>query len=67
MNAITSRLEHGAQEIDIFSWMSRTALALIGEAGIGQSLDTLVADKPDDYGEAVKYFLQVAIPSAPQL
>ncbi|KAE9403504.1 cytochrome P450 [Gymnopus androsaceus JB14] len=33
------------QDIDILSWMSRTALELIGEAGLGYSFDPLTNDE----------------------
>lgn len=43
-------------DIDILSWMSRAALELIGQAGIGYSFDPLTEDVPDAYAEAVKDF-----------
>ncbi|RPD54880.1 cytochrome P450 [Lentinus tigrinus ALCF2SS1-7] len=45
-----------AVELDMLSWMGRTALELIGQAGLGYSFDPLVADSPDDFGEAIKSF-----------
>ena len=41
-------------ELDMATWMGRTALELIGRAGLGYSFDPLVTDKPDDFGTAVK-------------
>ncbi|RPD54893.1 cytochrome P450 [Lentinus tigrinus ALCF2SS1-7] len=46
----------GAVELDMLSWMGRTALELIGQAGLGYSFDPLVADTPDDFGDAIKAF-----------
>ena len=43
-------------ELDMLSWMGRTALELVGQAGLGYSFDPLVADKPDDYATAIKQF-----------
>ena len=35
-------------------WMGRTALELMGQAGLGYSFDPLVAEPKDQYGEALK-------------
>ena len=37
-------------------WMSRTALELIGQAGLGYSFDPLVSDSPDEFALALKSF-----------
>ena len=41
-------------ELDMLTWMGRTALELIGKAGLGYSFDPLVTDKADDFATAVK-------------
>ena len=38
-------------------WMGRTALELVGQAGLGYSFDPLVRDKADEYGAALKAFM----------
>ena len=38
----------------MLSWISRAALELIGQAGLGRSLDSLDGDKASPYGEAMK-------------
>ncbi|RPD74079.1 cytochrome P450 [Lentinus tigrinus ALCF2SS1-7] len=43
-------------ELDMLAWMSRTALELIGQAGLGYSFDPLVADSMDEFAGAVKSF-----------
>ena len=43
-------------EVDILSWMGRTALELIGQAGLGYSFDPLTADTPDEFATAIKNF-----------
>lgn len=48
-------------DIDILSWMSRAALELIGQAGIGYSFDPLTEDVPDAYAEAIKDFACVLV------
>ncbi|OBZ67742.1 hypothetical protein A0H81_12348 [Grifola frondosa] len=53
-DAIESRVHDGPQEVDMLSWMSRAALELIGQSGLGYSFDPLVEDRPDAYGDALK-------------
>lgn len=53
-NAIASRVGEEKREIDVLGWMGRTALELIGQGGLGHSLDPLVADSTDAYGQALK-------------
>ena len=38
----------------MLTWMGRTVLELIGQAGLGYSFDPLVTDKADDFATAVK-------------
>lgn len=54
-------------EIDMLGWMGRTALELMGQAGLGYSFDPLVADAADEYGTALKnlvYAYPSRIPSS---
>lgn len=39
--------------------MSRAALELIGQGGIGYSFDPLIEDVSDAYADAAKYFVCV--------
>lgn len=41
-------------ELDMLMWMGRTALELVGQAGLGYSFDPLVSDSEDEFGAAVK-------------
>lgn len=41
-------------EIDMVGWMGRTALELMGQAGLGYSFDPLAEDAADEYGAALK-------------
>ncbi|CCL99518.1 uncharacterized protein FIBRA_01536 [Fibroporia radiculosa] len=52
--AIERQVASGPQEIDMLNWMSRTALELIGQGGLGYSFDPLVEDVKNDYGDALK-------------
>lgn len=41
------------------TWTGRTALEIMGQAGLGYSFDPLVSDKPDEYAAALKIFTYV--------
>ena len=47
----------GVTEMDINSWMARTTLEMLGQAGLGYSFDNFVEDSTDAYGQALKSFL----------
>ncbi|KAF9528231.1 cytochrome P450 [Crepidotus variabilis] len=42
--AITLRVQGGVKEVDMLSWMSRLALELVGQCGLGYSFDDLIED-----------------------
>ncbi|KAH9885121.1 cytochrome P450 [Cubamyces lactineus] len=50
----------GPTEVDMLSWMGRTALELIGQAGLGYSFDPLVEESADEFAIAIK-MLQPAL------
>ncbi|KAI1784540.1 cytochrome P450 [Ganoderma leucocontextum] len=57
-DAIEQRVLGAAAEIDMLNWMGRTALELIGQAGLGYSFDPLKDDvTPDVYAEAIKQYV----------
>lgn len=56
-------MQSGPAEVDMLAWMGRTALELIGQAGLGYSFDPLVADAPDAFASAIKSF-QCVSPTA---
>ncbi|KAI8969791.1 cytochrome P450 [Trametes punicea] len=60
VEAVSSRVGDGSVDIDMMNWMSRTALELIGQSGIGHSFDPLTEDVADAYAEAVKTLTPVA-------
>ncbi|KAG6887811.1 hypothetical protein C0995_012548 [Termitomyces sp. Mi166 len=54
---IKSKLSHGVQEIDILHWMSRAALEMIGQSGLGYSFDSLEeGTMPHPFTQAAKAF-----------
>ena len=57
--ALSKQLDDTPREIDMLQWMSRTALELIGQAGVGVSFDPLTEDKENPYADAMKAFQYV--------
>nr|VWP01640.1 Alcohol oxidase [Ganoderma boninense] len=58
--ALESQVEHGPKDLDMLSWIGRTALELIGRGGLGYSFDPLVAESTDKLTESVKSFVPAA-------
>ncbi|KZT73355.1 cytochrome P450 [Daedalea quercina L-15889] len=61
-SAIASRIGEEQREIDMLGWMGRTALELVGQGGLGYSLDPLVTDSTNTYGQALKSLVPVLSP-----
>ncbi|PSR73475.1 hypothetical protein PHLCEN_2v10767 [Hermanssonia centrifuga] len=55
--AVTTQVAGGSSEVDILNWMSRTALELVGQGGLGYSFDLLEKDIPNPFGDALKRYL----------
>ena len=56
-DVMIERVQSGPKEMDIFVWLSRTALELIGQGGLGHSFDPLTQDAPpNEFANAVKSF-----------
>lgn len=45
----------------MLNWMSRTALELVGQGGLGYSFDPLVEDSKNTFGEALKAVVYVLL------
>ncbi|KAL7277367.1 hypothetical protein ACG7TL_009229 [Trametes sanguinea] len=61
VTAISYRANDTPREIDVLDWMGRTALEIIGEAGMGHSFDPLVEDEATDpYTKAAKDYLPLS-------
>ena len=43
----------------MLAWLTRSALELVGQGGLGYSFDPLVAESHDEFAEAVKSFVYV--------
>ena len=57
-----TRVRDGPKELDMLSWMGRTALEIIGQVGLGHSFDPLTEDVQDEYTDAVKQLVYVLPP-----
>ncbi|KAJ3480633.1 hypothetical protein NLI96_g8209 [Meripilus lineatus] len=44
----------GPEDVDILNWISRTALELIGQGGLGYSFDPLVEESQNTFADAIK-------------
>ncbi|KAJ7773086.1 cytochrome P450 [Mycena metata] len=53
---LESKVQNGPQEVDMLLWMTRTALELVGQAGLGHSFDSLVDDTIPPYIQSIKAF-----------
>ena len=59
--AVASRVptDGSPKILDMNSWMARTTLEILGQAGLGYSFDNFLEDSTDPYGESLKVFLYV--------
>ncbi|KAJ7746004.1 cytochrome P450 [Mycena metata] len=53
---LESKVHNGPQEVDMLLWMTRCALELVGQAGLGHSFDSLVDDTIPPYILSIKKF-----------
>lgn len=53
-DAVAAQVADGTAEIDILHWMTRTALELIGQGGLGYSFDPLTENIVNPYAKAIK-------------
>ncbi|EIM79589.1 cytochrome P450 [Stereum hirsutum FP-91666 SS1] len=51
---LQTKLANGPQEIDVKEWMTRVALEIVGQSGLGYSFETLDETKSNQYAAAVK-------------
>lgn len=54
-----TKVAAGPQELDIMDWMSRVALELIGQGGLGYSFDALDEGVKNEYAEAAREYTYV--------
>ena len=44
----------GPKTIDMLSWMTRAALEMVGQGGLGYAMDPLTQDIPNPFSDAIK-------------
>ena len=58
-DAIAKEVKDGEKEIDILNWVTRAALELVGQGGLGHSFDPLDRDWKNPYVETLKSLVSV--------
>ncbi|KAK7466375.1 hypothetical protein VKT23_005099 [Stygiomarasmius scandens] len=54
-SSLRGKVESGPQEIDMLTWMSRTALELVGISGLGYSFDSMTSEATEHkYSKTIK-------------
>ncbi|TCD71092.1 cytochrome P450-dit2 [Steccherinum ochraceum] len=61
-NALANQVKDGQKETDILNWMTRTALELVGQGGLGHSFDKLDRDELNPFAENVKDLIPTFAP-----
>ena len=54
---IEAQIGDQAITVNILDWLSRTALELLGQGGLGYSLDTLEKPIPNVFGDSIREML----------
>ena len=54
---MTHLVENGPQELDMLTWMTRTAMEHVGQGGIGHSFDVFSKADPTDYANSIQQLL----------
>jgi len=52
--ALSTQLQQGPKEIEMLQWLSRTALEIIGQGGLGHTFDSLEQPEPNPMADAIK-------------
>ncbi|KAK7677643.1 hypothetical protein QCA50_019334 [Cerrena zonata] len=63
-NGLEAQVGNGPTTVDILNWFGRTALELIGQGGLGYTLDPLDSPAHNEYGDAIKEFLPALFESS---
>ncbi|KAJ3475171.1 hypothetical protein NLI96_g12013 [Meripilus lineatus] len=64
-DAIYNQIEDGPRDVDLLDWMTRTALELVGQGGLGYSFDPLVDESPNEFRAAIKSLVPALFALAP--
>ena len=55
-DAVAAQVAEGPQTVDMLRWMTRAALEIVGQGGLGHSFDPLLEDPNTNYAESMKSF-----------
>ena len=58
-SGIEAEVKDQTATVDIMEWLGRTALELIGQGGLGVSMDSLGEPIPHPLADSVKRFMRV--------
>ena len=56
-SGIEAEVKDQTATVDIMEWLGRTALELIGQGGLGVSMDSLCEPIPNPLADSVKMFM----------
>lgn len=59
-NGIETEVGNKVTTVDIMAWLSRAALELVGQGGLGVSMDTLGDPTPNPLADSVKMMMWVS-------
>ena len=54
VDVLEDKVKSGIAEVNMFEWLSRTALELVGQGGLGHSFDSLAEGEVSDYTKVAK-------------
>ncbi|KAI0070120.1 cytochrome P450 [Panus rudis PR-1116 ss-1] len=60
--AVVREVSDGTKEIDMLNWMTRVALELVGQGGLGHSFDPLDKDEVNPFAEYIKDLVPTVAP-----
>ncbi|KAL9709435.1 hypothetical protein Ac2012v2_007170 [Leucoagaricus gongylophorus] len=63
--SVSSQVQYGSKELDMYTWFNRAALEIIGQTGLGYSFDNLNPDAPEhEFTKSAKELVPAAVPIA---
>ena len=57
IKGIEAEVGENTQTVDIMDWLTRTALELIAQGGLGVQMDTLTEPTPNPFADSMKLIL----------
>lgn len=60
-DVMKARVKENSRDLDVLFWLSRAALEIIAQAGLGRSMDPLTDDAANEFADAMRSF-QFVVP-----